>query len=279
MNIKKTCAIAGVALGAGLLATTFLLWNENRQLRLEEEALRAAMDQPRVQNVEPASPQIAPDELARLKAAESEVMRLRNQVGLLRRELAQSTSGKGQKGAQEAMEALTPAATNEVVGAFETKLSASIPEGQTLAFGGWTIGADKRAVAFVYPAVQAGDGTNAQVVIRTTLMEVPPEIWGQLGLADVKTDPQLASQSGLVSQQQAESLIASLTSQTNCLILNRPVIQTSDGAQASLFVGEVTALNQQKGLSLDCLPQLGPDGRTVNLTLGMKFDPVGSEGH
>jgi predicted DNA-binding protein (UPF0251 family) len=265
-----------VALGAGLLATTILLWNENRQLRLEEEARRVANDQPRVQNVEPASPQIAPDELARLKAAESEVMRLRNQVGLLRRELSQRTAGKGQK---EAMEVLTPVATNEVVGAFETKLSTSIPEGQTLAFGGWTIGADKRAVAFVYPAVQAGDGTNAQVVIRTTLMEVPPEIWGQLGLADIKIDPQLASQSGLVSQQQAESLIASLTSQTNCLILNRPVIQTSDGAQANLFVGEVTASNQQKGLSLDCLPQLGPDGRTVNLTLGMKFDPPGSAGH
>lgn len=279
MNTKKACAIAGVALGAGLLAATILLWNENRQLRLEEEALRAAIDQPRAQNVEPASPQIAPDELARLKVTESEVMRLRNQVGLLRRELAQSTTGKAQKGAQEAMEALTPAVTNEVVGAFETKLSTSIPEGQTLAFGGWTIGAGKRAVAFVYPAVQAGDGTNAQVVIRTTLMEVPPEIWGQLGLADIRTDPQLASQSGLVSQEQAESLITSLTSQTNCLILNRPVIQTSDGAQASLFVGEVTASNQQKGLSLDCLPQLGPDGRTVNLTLGMKFDPPGSAGN
>jgi hypothetical protein len=279
MNIKKACAIAGMALGAGLLATTILLWNENRELRREQEALRAAIDQPQAQNVEPGRPQIAPEELARLKAAESEVPRLRDQVGLLRRELAQSTAAQGQKRPQEAMEALTPAATNEVGEAFETKLSASIPEGQTLAFGGWTIGADKRAVAFVYPAVQAGDGTNAQVVIRTTLMEVPPEIWGQLGLADIKIDPQLASQSGLVSQQQAESLIASLTSQTNCLILNRPVIQTSDGAQASLFVGEVTASNQQKGLSLDCLPQLGPDGRTVNLTLGMKFDPPGSAGH
>jgi hypothetical protein len=279
MNTKKACPIAGVALGAGLLAATILFWNANRQLRLEGAALRAAIDQPRAQNVEPASPEIAPEELARLKAAESEVLRLRNQVGLLRRELAQSTAGNGQKRPQEAMEALTPVATNEVVGAFETKLRASIPEGQTLAFGGWTIGNDKRAVAFVYPAVQAGDGTNAQVVIRTTLMEVPPEIWGQLGLADIKTDPQLASQSGLVAQQQAESLIASLTSQTNCLILNRPVIQTTDGAQASLFVGEVTASNQQKGLSLDCLPQLGPDGRTVNLTLGMKFDPPGSAGH
>ena len=279
MNIKKACVMAGTALGAVLLTTTILLWNENRELRRGQEALRAAIDQPRAQNVEPARPEIAPDELARLKAAESEVLRLRNQVGLLRRELAQSTVGKGQKQPQEAMESLTPTATNQVGEAFETKLSTSIPEGQTLAFGGWTIGADKRAVAFVYPAVQAGDGTNAQVVIRTTLMEVPPEIWGQLGLADIKTDPQLASQSGLVSQQQAESLIASLTSQTNCLILNRPVIQTSDGAQASLFVGEVTASNQQKGLSLDCLPQLGPDGRTVNLTLGMKFDPPGLAGH
>ena len=279
MNAKKVCVVAGTALGAVLMITTILIWNENRELRREREALRAAIDQPQAQNVEPGRTQIAPEELARLKAAESEVLRLRNQAGLLRRELAQSTAAQGQKRPQEAMEALPPAVTNEVSGAFETKLITSIPEGHPLAFGGWTIGADKRAVAFVYPAVQVGGGTNAQVVIRTTLMEVPPEVWGRLGLADIKTDPQLASQSGLVSQQQAESLIASLSNQTNCLILNRPVIQTSDGAQASLFVGEVTASNQQKGLSLDCLPQLGPDGRTVNLTLGMKFDPPGPAGN
>jgi hypothetical protein len=279
MNAKKVCVLAGTALGAGLLTTAILLWNENRELRREQEALRAAVDQPRLQDVESAHPQIAPEDLARLKAAESEVLRLRNQVGLLRRELARGTAAQGQKRPAEATVALSPAITNEVGGAFETKLSTSIPEGQTLAFGGWTIGAGKRAVAFVYPAVQAGSGSKAQVVIRTTLMEVPPEVWGRLGLADIKTDPQLASQSGLVSQQQAESLIASLTSQTNCLILNRPSIQTSDGAPASLFVGEVTASNQQKGLSLECLPQLGPDGRTINLTLGMKFDPPGPAGN
>ena len=101
-------------------------------------------------------------------------------------------------------------------------------------------------------------------------MEVPPEVWSQLGLADIKTDPELGSQNGLVSQQQAESLIASLTNQPDCLIVNRPVIQTSDGAQASLFVGQITASNEQKGLSLDCLPQLDPDGRTIHLSLGMK---------
>jgi hypothetical protein len=279
MNAKKVCVLAGTALGAGLLTTAILLWNENRELRREQQALRAAIDQPRLQDVESAHPPIAPADLARLKAAESEVLRLRNQVGLLRRELAQSTAAQGQKRPAEATVALSPAITNEVGGAFETKLSTSIPEGQTLAFGGWTIGADKRVVAFVYPAVQAGSGSKAQVVIRTTLMEVPAEVWGQLGLADIKADPQLASQSGLVSQQQAESLIASLTSQTNCLILNRPSIQTSDGTQASVFVGEVNASNQQKGLSLDCLPQLGPDGRTVTLTLGMKFDPPGSGGN
>ena len=271
--------MAGVALGAGLLTTTLLLWNQNRQLRREQQAPGAAADQSQAQNVEPAPPQVAPEELARLKATESEVLRLRNEVGLLRRELGQSTAAQGQKRPAEAAEALAPAVTNGVPGAFEANLSTSIPEGQTLAFGGWTTQSGKRAVAFVNPAVQAGSGTNAQVLIRTTLMEVPPEVWGQLGLADIKTDPQLSSQSGLVSQQQAENLIASLTNQPNCLILNRPFIQTSDGMQAGLFVGQVTDSNQQKGLSLDCLPELGPDGRTIHLTLGMKFDPPDPAGN
>ena len=223
MNARQVSLWAGVALSAGLLITTILLWSENGELRRERQALRAEFDQSRAQYAEPVRPQTRPEELARLKATESEVLRLRNQVGLLRRELAQA-----QKQPQEAARPGLPAVTNEVDGAFETKLSTSIPEGQTLAFGGWTTASGKRAVAFVHPDVQAGGGTNAQVVIRTTLMEVPPDVWGQLGLADIKADPQLASQSGLVSQQQAESLITSLASQTNCLILNRPVIQTSE---------------------------------------------------
>jgi hypothetical protein len=275
MNTKKAWALAGTALGAGLLATTILLWNENQQLRQEREALRAAADQPGAQNAEPAPAQIAPEELARLKATESEVLRLRNQVSLLRKELAQSKAAQGQKQPTEAATPLTPTVTNEVPGVFEAKLNASIPEDQTLAFGGWMTESGKRAVAFVYPTIQGGSGTNTQMLIRTTLMEVPPEVWSQLGLADIKADPQLSSQSGLVSQQQAESLIASLTNQPECLILNRPIIQTSDGMQASLFVGQITDSNEQKGLSLDCLPQLGPDGRSIHLSLGMK---VGSQG-
>ncbi len=275
MNTQTAWAIAGTALGTGLLATTILLWNENQQLRHEREALRAAADQPEAQNSEPAPAQIAPEELARLKATESEVLRLRNEVNLLRKELAQSKARQGQKQPAEAAAPLTPTVTNEVPGLFEAKLNASIPEGQTLAFGGWTTESGKRAVAFVYPAIQGGSGTNTQMLIRTTLMEVPPEVWSQLDLADIKADPQLSSQSGLVSQQQAESLIASLTNQPECLILNRPIIQTSDGMPASLFVGQVTDSNEQKGLSLDCLPQLGSDGRSIQLSLGMKLGPQG----
>ena len=70
------------------------------------------------QNVRASGPQIAPEELARLKVTESEVMRLRNQVGLLRKRIGAEQCAKGaETGAQEAMEALTPAVTNEVVGA------------------------------------------------------------------------------------------------------------------------------------------------------------------
>jgi hypothetical protein len=270
MNAKKAWTILGTVLGAGLLTTTCLLWSENLELRREREALRAVAEQPSTENPEPAQSQIAPEELARLKANESEVLRLRNQVGLLRQELARAAAAKGPKPPPETEAAMTPE-TNAVPGAFEAKLSASIPEGQTLAFGGWTTESGKRAVAFVHPAITTGSGTNAQVLIRTTLIEVPPEVWGQLGLADIKADPQLSSQSGLVSQQQAEGLIASLTNTPDCLIVNRPAIQTSDGMPASLFVGQVAASNEQKGLSLDCLPQLGADGRTIHLTLGMKI--------
>ena len=180
MNTKKAWVVAGMALGAGLLATTILLWNENQQLRREREALRAAADQPGAQSAEADPAQIAPEELARLKATESEVLRLRNQVSLLRKELAQSKAVQGQKQTTEAAMPLTETVTNELPGVFEAKLNARIPEGQTLAFGGWMTESGKRAVAFVYPTVQSGSGTNAQVLIRTTLMEVPPQVWSQL---------------------------------------------------------------------------------------------------
>jgi len=275
MNTKRILALAGTGLGGALLITTIVLWNENRELRRAQHVLPSAADQPESQNAEPVQSQISPEELTRLKANESELLRLRNQVGLLRKELAQRTATQGEKRPPEAAEPAALAVTNGPDGAFEAKLSANIPQGQTLAFGGWTTESGKRAVAFVHPAIQAGNGNNTQVLIRTTLMEVPPEVWGQLGLADIKTDPQLASPTSLVPEQQAENLIASLTNQPNCLILNRPFIQTSDGTQASLFVGQITDSNQQKGLSLDCLPQLGSDGRSIHLTLAMKVGPQG----
>ena len=121
MNTQTAWAIAGTALGTGLLATTILLWNENQQLRHEREALRAAADQPEAQNSEPAPAQIAPEELARLKATESEVLRLRNEVNLLRKELAQSKARQGQKQPAEAAAPLTPTVTNEVPGALRGK--------------------------------------------------------------------------------------------------------------------------------------------------------------
>jgi hypothetical protein len=36
-------------------------------------------------------------------------------------------------------------------------------------------------------------------------------------------------------------------------------------------MGETTASNEQAGQFLSFLPQLGPDGKTVELSLGMKF--------
>ncbi len=273
MNTNRAWVTAGVVLGGVLLITTIVLWHENRELRREQQALLAAADQPESEHAEPVQSQIAPEELARFKANESELLRLRNEVGMLRKELAQRAATQGEKRPREAAEPVASAVTNGPDGAFEAKLSANIPQGQTLAFGGWTTESGKRAVAFVNPAIQPGNGSDAQVLIRTTLMEVPPEVWGQLGLADIKTDPELASPSSLVPEQQAENLIASLTNQPNCLILNRPFIQTSDGMKASLFVGQVTDSNEQKGLSLDCLPQLGSDGRTVHLTLAMRVGP------
>ena len=152
-------------------------------------------------------------------------------------------------------------------------LRTTIPEGQTLAFGGWTTESGNRAVAFLHPAIEPGDGTNAQVVIRATLMEVPPEVWSRLGLTDIRADPELGSQTGLMAQERAQSIIASLEGQSNCLILNRPAIQTSDGVRATLFVGQVSASNQMKGQLLDCLPQIDPDGRTINLRLILKSGP------
>ncbi len=88
-----------------------------------------------------------------------------------------------------------------------------------------------------------------------------------------KADPELGSQTGLRAQERADSLIASLTDQSNCWILNRPSIQTSDGVRATLFVGQITASNQMKGQLLDCLPEIGPNGLTVNLDLGLKSGP------
>jgi hypothetical protein len=257
-----------VAFGVGLLSLSLVLWQKKRQQ--EQEAPGTAPGLPRAQEAQPSGAQTAPEGPAGLPV-QSETLRLPNETSPRAQEMAAATQGGDQPRETEAPS--VPAVINAIDEAFEAKLKTSIPEGQTLAFGGWTTESGKRAVAFLHPAIEPGTGTNAQIVIRATLMEVPPEVWGQLGLTDIKADPDLSSQTGLMSQDRAESLIAALTDQSNCLILNRPAIQTSDGVRATLFVGQVTASNQMRGQLLDCLPQIDPDGRTINLSFILKSGP------
>jgi hypothetical protein len=271
MTLKKVFVIVSAGLGAGLAIVALWFGAENRKLRRDLADLRIADEEMRARPAKAARPQIAPEELARLKAAEAEMLRLRSEIGRLRRELAQG--GPVQQQQRLAGGPATSATAEVPNGAFQASFNARIPEGQTLAFGDWTTETGNRAVALIHPTVLPG-GTNAsQVLVRTTLLEVPQEVWNEIGLTDIKSDPQLGSRSSLVSRDQAENLVAGLTNRPGCFIASRPTIQTTDGEQANLFVGETTPSGQQVGQSLSVLPQLGDDGKTVDLSVTMEFTP------
>ena len=126
---------------------TVVLWKQNVDLPRELGALHPLADEAerlRAENTALAVSQIDTNELERLNGGQIELMRLRGQLALTRK---QSPADPEQK-LQKIVEAASGVSTNPTH-AFNSSANVHIPAGKTLAVGGWSHEPGKRAIALV----------------------------------------------------------------------------------------------------------------------------------
>jgi hypothetical protein len=153
---------------------------------------------------------------------------------------------------------------------FKAVVSANVATGQTLVTGGWITPDGKRGLVLVEPSLSTTPGEARHVTLQARLVTLPEELLGQLGLDAQRTAEKETSASTVLHPDQAAALLQRLENTPGVDVLAAPKVSTLDGREAS-----VKLLNTQTGdepprdlgHTIDFVPQVSPDGASINLTV------------
>jgi hypothetical protein len=226
------------------------------------------------------------DENERLKRDTAELLRLRGEAARLRQELAQATTKRPASVPPPALpkEAEQPP---EPVQIFVANADATVPAGQTLAFGGWATPPGKRTLVFVQPGIveASSPGRVGSILLECRFLEVPEEALANVvldpnlaGLEKLKADGKASSVHSLFSAEEAALILKTLENTAGVDILSSPRVQTGDGTQAVVSVTEQKIIDGQEhalGPSLDVEPRIAANGSSVNLTVSARLKKAG----
>jgi RNA polymerase sigma factor (sigma-70 family) len=271
---------AGVAVMVTLVALPLYLQHRSIQRLRKENALAREM----VANATPAAPSTPPQaadavELARLRSEHDELLRLRNEVSLLRQQLADAAAKRKSQVAR-APQMLEPL---EPVQLFVANADATIPAGETLAFGGWTTAPGKRTMMFVRPRIveSAGVGRVASILLESQFIEVTEETLSKVSselnlteLDEIKADGRASSSQVLFTAEQAGVLLKAFQSTGGADVLAAPRVQTVEGNPATVSVSEKKTIAGREhvlGPSIELEPRISADGSSVNLTVSARL--------
>ncbi len=102
------------------------------------------------------------------------------------------------------------------------------------------------------------------VLIQNKLLEMPEALFPE------------ASLNGLLSPEQAQTMLREFEKNQDVKVLSSPNILANDGVAASIHVGQQvpSPSGEQvfKGISVELTPVISDDGATVDLTIHPKLD-------
>jgi Flp pilus assembly secretin CpaC len=213
--------------------------------------------------------------LKRLQADQREAIKLRGEVGALKKSLATAESkavAAAQKSASttKTAEAAPEPTNNPYTRVFGRKVNANVSLGHGLLFGGWPTEPGKQAFAM---AVPHHDPANGEVVeLQTKLFEITDEALAKL---DTTTLVRAAGQQTTMTPEQMQLFITALESTAGISILASPNVTVASGRPARVSVGQDWPTPDGKmvhvGPVIDFVPTLAADGVTVDLTVDAKL--------
>jgi hypothetical protein len=280
-TLQKTLLAAAL-----VIAVTAPLYLQHRAIQnLRAENTRARELAAAASRETTPSPALSPTdaaELVRLRREHDELLRLRGEVSRLRQQLAEAAPKRPAPAAPAAppKEAEQPP---EPVQIFVANADATVPAGQTLAFGGWATSPGKRMFVFVQPKILelSSPGRVGSVLLVGRFIEVSEQILARVVadlnldvLENLKAAGNAASTQSLLTAEQATLVLQMFENTTDANVLSGPRIQTGDGVQATLSQTEqqmVAGQERTLGPTLDVEPRIAADGSSVNLTVSARL--------
>ena len=218
----------------------------------------------------------------RLARNTAELLKLRGEANRLRQQLAATTPIK-----PSSVEQTTPQQEAEqppeAVQIFVANADANVPDGGTLAFGGWTTNPGKRMLLFVEPKImkRSSPGRVGEVFLQGNFIEVPEEVLAKVAadldlsfLEKLKATGKASSTQKVLTSEQAGLVLEALKRSPGVDVLSAPRITTGDGGQATVMVADKTVVAGREymlGPSLDVEPRIAADGSSVNLTVSARL--------
>lgn len=243
---------------------------ENLQLR---EAAKQSVDLAE-ENARLANEGIDPGELKRLRDGQAELLRLRGQMGQLRREL-QTAQAAAVKAATAPAASISPVnqETNELpVDTFTANVTATVGWKQMLVTGGWQLPWGKRGFVLLQPQDAGGNSVR----LESRVFDVPDDLLPGLGLDQFRTSDQATSGNGILSVEEALDLVKKLQTLDGVDLLTAPQVITQNGRKAQISVAESHSLPSGQtyttGPTIDVVPTIGADQQTVELVVGVQLN-------
>ena len=262
-KLQKTLITATIVV-AGVATPLFIQHQAQVKLREENQSLRQEVEQlaqlqgenQRLSNlvVQANSSQFPSNEL----------LRLRGEVGLLRRqnaELAAQKSSVGQSDTVSKPTTKTPPAETEP---FRSQVHTPVDFGQTLITGGWSTAPGQRMLVFVKPEAGHTAAGAQTITLRSTGIEIPESLLGAHGLTTLASEARQTVQHGQLSASaDADALLRELARAANSQPSTLPTITTFPGQSAEIQVGNSTGGR----MNLTAIPNLATDGKGFDLQL------------
>jgi hypothetical protein len=274
---KPTLALAVVAILAGM-ATLLLLQHQSLvKSREETQSLRAQIERLREENEQVAGSSADSPELEQLRKDQAELLRLRGEVNLLRRELA-AVNSQPRPPVQNPPETNSTTNLPLVFTRLRADVVAEVSDGQTLVTGGWDIGQGRHQLVLLSPRITGASGE--QVFIQASIVEAPDAVLAELGLETIKVPGEESSIKEVLSSGQAEAIFERLKGTEGVKFVAQPNALTLPGEEATLSVTQpITVAGQPKQLGpiIKVLPSLLADGRTLNIRMGAEVGVLSSK--
>jgi RNA polymerase sigma factor (sigma-70 family) len=229
-------AIAGITTAVVQHQAATKLRAENLDLLGQSQGMtRLEQENERLSNI------VAHAEQSQLSAdQESELLRLRGQVGRLHSDLQKEQAANRLMAANQNPTPARNDTPDDPTKPFTATFTNRVGSGQTLMTGGWSITPGKRTFVLMTPTIGAASADSPQASVTTDLVtiEVPDAIFAQFNAQQFAVDGHESSVQHVLTAEQYADFSNMMTAPPDGVSITRGRVITGDGIQATMSVGQ-----------------------------------------